>query len=62
MATDLTKLTSDLLTERNYATWAKSAMLAISGRGKLGWITGKYPATTIRLSIIVHGGRTKKAR
>lgn len=37
------KLTIEALNETNYASWAKSATLALSRRGKLGHITKSNP-------------------
>ncbi|KAJ3706649.1 hypothetical protein LUZ61_010354 [Rhynchospora tenuis] len=40
MSLETNKLTSELLNEKNYMSWAKSVTFALSGRGKLGHVTG----------------------
>ncbi|KAJ4753730.1 01P13-1 [Rhynchospora pubera] len=40
MAQNQDKLTTELLNERNYPTWARAVSFALSGRGKIGHITG----------------------
>ncbi|KAJ1685052.1 hypothetical protein LUZ63_016442 [Rhynchospora breviuscula] len=40
MSIETSKLTSELLNEKNYMSWAKSVTFALSGRGKLGHVTG----------------------
>lgn len=48
MAAELSRLTSKPLTDKNYQSRAKSATLALSGRGKLGHITSssQHPQAT----------------
>ncbi|KAJ4781016.1 01P13-2 [Rhynchospora pubera] len=40
MSLESNKLTSELLNERNYLSWAKSVTFTLSGKGKLGHVTG----------------------
>jgi gag-polypeptide of LTR copia-type len=43
MSQETIKLTSELLNEKNYLSWARSVTFALSGRGKLGHVTDTKP-------------------